>query len=231
MRATAILSGVAVTCLACAGEPDEAAPSSSAPLEEVAPAPVVQESTLEVRGATQHVVSTNPSGSPTVLLLHGGRFSSATWRELGTLEALAAAGLRVVAIDLPGFGQSEGLTGERGEILAELLAALGLERPFVVAPSMSGSFALPLAAERPELLSGLVAVAPVGVAEHAAELVSLPVLAVWGSADTVIPLEHADLLVEHAGATKIVFEGAAHPCYLDEPEAFHAAVIEFVRAR
>ena len=38
----------------------------------------------------------------TVLLLHGMRFSSQTWTDLGTLHVLAALGYSAVAIDLPG---------------------------------------------------------------------------------------------------------------------------------
>ena len=37
-----------------------------------------------------------------VLLLHGIRFTSENWLNIGTLETLAKAGCRAVAIDLPG---------------------------------------------------------------------------------------------------------------------------------
>lgn len=44
------------------------------------------------------------TGDPrlTVLLLHGIRFSSENWLNIGTLETLAKAGCRAVAVDLPG---------------------------------------------------------------------------------------------------------------------------------
>lgn len=44
--------------------------------------------------------------SVSVLLLHGARYTSSTWVDLGTLTALANAGYRAVAVDLPAHGSS-----------------------------------------------------------------------------------------------------------------------------
>jgi hypothetical protein len=105
-----------------------------------------------------------------VLLLHGAKFSSRTWSDLGTLTAVAEAGGRAVAIDLPGYGGSAvpddadgggggGLsTEERGELVAATAAAFNLRRPLLVAASMSGSYALPLLRDRPSAVVGLVQV-------------------------------------------------------------------------
>lgn len=48
------------------------------------------------------------TGEPrlTVLLLHGIRFSSENWLNIGTLETLAKAGCQAVAVDLPGSRSS-----------------------------------------------------------------------------------------------------------------------------
>jgi pimeloyl-ACP methyl ester carboxylesterase len=194
----------------------------------------IEERVVEVAGARIHLLAAGPARGAPVLLLHGASFSSLTWRELGTLDVLASGGYRAVAVDLPGYGRSAATQLQPEAFLAALLDALDLERPAVVSPSMSGAFALPLAAHQPERLAGLVAVAPVGIEQNLEALRGSPLhtLLVWGENDTVVPIAAADRL---AGALtdvrKVVVPGAGHPCYLDDPERFHAELLDFLGTR
>ena len=169
--------------------------------------------------------------APVILLLHGARFSSDTWRGLGSLSVLGEAGYRVVAVDLPGFGRTKPTKTARESFLPPLLEALAIERAAVVSPSMSGVFSLPLVARHPERLTGYIPVAPAAIDRYESELseVRVPSLVVWGENDAIIPVSEADRLVSAIdGSRKLVMKGASHPCYLDDPDAFHEAVLDFL---
>ena len=88
--------------------------------------------------------------APPVLLVHGWGASIYMWRDW--FARLAAAGYRVVALDLPGHGLSDKPSEEgryrlasRRRTVREVIAIARLRRPHVVAQSMGGTIALELA--------------------------------------------------------------------------------------
>ncbi len=104
------------------------------------------------------------SGKPLVLI-HGFLANRHTWDDvLGRL----AADFRVVAIDLPGFGESEKPNPSKfkydfdafAESVLDVTAALGLSRVSVGGHGLGGSIALALAARHPSVVENLVLVDP-----------------------------------------------------------------------
>ncbi|XP_030138902.3 protein ABHD14A isoform X2 [Taeniopygia guttata] len=175
-------------------------------------------------------------GRPDVLFLHGQAFTSKTWEALGTLALLAAEGYRAVAIDLPGYGDSppveKALTAQgRRAFLDHVLQELGLQRPVLISPSMSGRFALPFLMAHGDRLAGFVPIAPVGTKDYTAEQyrrVQTPTLILYGDRDTGLApqaLQNLQHLPKHRVA---VLSGAGHACYLDKPEDFHRALLGFL---
>jgi pimeloyl-ACP methyl ester carboxylesterase len=89
-----------------------------------------------------------------VLLLHAGIADRRMWAP--QIEALEAAGHRVTAPDLPGYGETPLEPGTIAYV--DHVAALLDEPAAVVGCSFGGSVALELALERPELVQRLVLV-------------------------------------------------------------------------
>ncbi len=95
-----------------------------------------------------------------VVLLHAGIADRRMWR--AQVPALAAAGHRVLALDLPGCGESG--VPDAGFVLhepvAETLAAHDVARATLVGCSFGGRIALDLTLARPDLVDGLVLFGP-----------------------------------------------------------------------
>lgn len=102
-----------------------------------------------VLGLATHYLEAGPADARTVLLLHGGAWGECArtaWQ--ATIPGLAARGLRVLAPDWLGFGESakvrdfENLPGRMLEHLAAWLGELGVREVDAVGLSMGGSHLL-----------------------------------------------------------------------------------------
>lgn len=97
---------------------------------------------------------------PAVILIHGSALGSSAdvWeRHLGPL---AAHGLRAIAFDRPGFGRtddpSDASAAYQQRFVLAFMDALGLDRAGLVGHSQSGNFAVGLALEHPERITGIM---------------------------------------------------------------------------
>ncbi|MDX6657037.1 MAG: hypothetical protein QOH62_1830 [Solirubrobacteraceae bacterium] len=112
----------------------------------------------------RHDLSVLEAGTgPAVVTLHGLGATKASF--LPTVAALAPQ-FRVIAVDLPGFGDSDKPVGAPydaryfAEAAVELLDALGLDRAHVVGNSLGGRVALELGLRAPERVGRLALLAP-----------------------------------------------------------------------
>jgi pimeloyl-ACP methyl ester carboxylesterase len=108
-------------------------------------------------------------GDP-IVLIHGVGGWAENWRAV--MAPLAATGRRVVALDLPGFGESERPKRVRyfgpddafyPAFVLATMDALGIERAHVCGNSMGGAVAFMTAVTAPSRVSSLVLVAPGGL--------------------------------------------------------------------
>jgi 4,5:9,10-diseco-3-hydroxy-5,9,17-trioxoandrosta-1(10),2-diene-4-oate hydrolase len=125
-------------------------------------------------GARQIHLSEFGAG-PAVLMLHGGGpGASGVSNYASNIDALAAAGFRVLVPDMPGYGQSsKGVNADDpfGDVAAAmhgLLDTLDIERAHVIGNSLGGACALRMALDRPGRIGRLVLMGPGGVGISAA---------------------------------------------------------------
>ena len=99
-------------------------------------------------------------GAHAALLIHGSGMSARSW--MRQLEAVSER-MRVIAIDLPGHGESSAPPGSSIEdyaaAVADFARALACGPVVVVGHSLGGSIAIALAVRQPGLVRGLVLIA------------------------------------------------------------------------
>lgn len=119
---------------------------------------------IDAGEARLHVLEAGDANAPRILLIHG---ASANLRELwGPLAADLSCDHRVIAYDRPGFGHSTRprkhahRIATQARLAASVLRETGGGPAIIVAHSFGSAVALRLALEHPELVAGLVLVAP-----------------------------------------------------------------------
>lgn len=102
------------------------------------------------------------AGHP-VVLLHGGGPGATGWSNYApNIEALSRH-FRVIAPDMPGWGDSDAVdfaTLDHVEVLTELLDALGIDKAAFVGNSMGGHNSIRMAVKRAERVSHLITMGP-----------------------------------------------------------------------
>lgn len=102
-----------------------------------------------------------------LVLVHGGGPGASGWSNYNPNIPYLSQYFRVIAIDLPGWGQSQPVAYEDRDnsgVLAEFLETLGIAKAAVVGNSMGGASVIRLAYERPDLVSHLITMgSPSGV--------------------------------------------------------------------
>lgn len=155
---------------------------------------------------------------PVVVMVHG--FNHHAEAFIRNIAAVAEAGYRVVALDLPGFGRSGvppmsySLRGYSA-FMTRFLDALGVERADLVGNSMGGAIALRTAIDSPARVSSITAI-------DAAGLFST-VPRIWGLAAT--PLAKV-LLRPLLGHPRLLFE--SHKRAYHDPTLASAEQVDLI---
>lgn len=118
-------------------------------------------------------VELNPQGKRTVVFLHGLGSYLKFWRY--QLDAFAAEGYRVIAIDMLGYGKSDKPASfpytmeAMADVVREVLQIIGLpDNPVLVGHSMGGQVAASFALRFPDEVDALVLTSPAGFEEFSA---------------------------------------------------------------
>lgn len=118
---------------------------------------------VEAAGVKTHIQTWGAGDS--VLLIHGASSHIGTWEP--TIVPMLKDRYLVAAYDRPGMGyttdrpQGSDTLALQANVAAGVIEQLGLKKPVIVAHSWGGAVALRLALDRPDLVGGLVLIAPV----------------------------------------------------------------------
>lgn len=119
---------------------------------------------IEIESYKTYIVQKGIENPNTITFLHGFGASSFSWRN--NLDFFVELGLRVVAIDLKGFGLSDKRFDTdydhvtQAEFVSKILSQIGVSKSVIVGHSMGGNIAVHFAQLFPERTDALILIAP-----------------------------------------------------------------------
>ncbi len=192
------------------------------------------EKTLSSAGHKCAALYYTASGAP-IVFLHGLSYTPEIWQRIGVTELLMTKRVPFLALDMP-YGlksQCQPRTRDPEKNLAVVNEAVktifGSAVPILVGASIGGHMALQYASRFP--VKGLFLVAPARalgpdlVASYSK--FKFPTTIIWGSEDNIIASEEMRTLADKLPNAKlIVYDGASHSAYKDQPDRFKHDLLE-----
>jgi len=188
--------------------------------------------------AAEHKCQASYSTTPGVpiVFLHGLSYNKDIWENIGITELLLEKHVPFLALDMP-YGlrsrcQPKSRNPETNIAVAHdaINNVFGSTIPILVGASIGGHIALRYASKFP--VKGLLLISPGrALQEDLLQVYSkftFPVRIIWGSMDNIISGEEMRTLADKLPNAKLlVYNGAAHSAYKDQPEQFKHDLLEF----
>jgi len=195
---------------------------------------LVLEKTLNVSGYKCSALYYTAPGVP-IVFLHGLSYTSGIWQQIGVTDLLMKKRVPFLALDMP-YGlksQCQPKTRDPEKNTAYVNEAVksvfGSAAPVVVGASIGGNMAMRYAARFP--VKALLLVAPARSQEPDLLQVfsefKFSTTIIWGSEDNIIASEDMRALTAKLPNAKlIVYDGAGHAAYKNEPDRFKRDLLE-----
>ena len=192
------------------------------------------EKTLNVANHKCQALYYTASGVP-IVFLHGLSYTIGVWQRINVTELLIEKHVPFLALDMP-YGlksQCQPKTRDPEKNMAVVNEAvktvLSSATPVLVGASIGGNIALRYATRFP--VKGLLLVAPARTLEpdllQSYVQFKFPITIIWGSEDTIIASEEMRTLSNKLPNAKlIIYDGASHSAYKDQPDRFKRDLLE-----
>ncbi len=196
---------------------------------------ILEEKTLDIGGYKCQALVHKANGTP-VVFLHGLSYTIEIWQRIRVLNALMEKKIPFLALDMP-YGQKSQCQPKNRDPQANIAfvneaikSEFGDEAPILVGASIGGHIALNYAIKYP--VKGMFLIAPARAFESTDVVLKyanfhFPIRIVWGQNDTIISGEDMRTLVDKLPSAKLlVYNGAAHAAYQDQPEWFKTDLLK-----